>query len=38
MYKGHPFANKVLEKLEQEKQLEIHKHNLKQIRPRTGLA
>lgn len=38
MYKGHPFASKVLQKMEQEKQQQQHRNNLKSIRPRTGLG
>lgn len=35
MYKGHPFANKVLNRIEQDKLLENHRQNLKQARPST---
>lgn len=38
MYKGHPFANKVLEKIEQEKLQQTHLNNILRVRPSTGMA
>jgi hypothetical protein len=35
MYKGQPFANKVLQRMEVEKLMETHQHNLKNVRPNT---
>jgi hypothetical protein len=37
MYKGHPFASKILEKLEQEKLRHQHISNIRRIRPSTGV-
>ncbi len=37
MYKGHPFASKVLEKIEQERLLQNHRTNIRRVRPSTGL-
>jgi hypothetical protein len=38
MYKGHPFASKVLERIEKEKCLQNHRNNLRNVRPSTGMA
>lgn len=37
MYKGHPFANKILEKMEQDKLRQTHLSNIRRVRPSTGV-
>ena len=35
MYKGVPYSNKIIKRREEERLLEIHKQNLRNIRPLT---
>ena len=37
MYKGHPFANKILEKMEQDKLRQTHVSHIRRMRPSTGV-
>jgi len=37
MYKGQPFANKILEKIEQDQLRKTHLNNIRRVRPNTGI-